>query len=54
VAPDAFSPVPGGWGRMGYTTGILAKLSVAELSNALEMAWRHALPAPKTTRKARG
>lgn len=51
VAPDAFAPVPGGWGRMGYTTGILAKLKAAELKAALEMAYAHALPKKKTARK---
>ena len=44
VAPEAFSPVPNAWGRKGATTGILAKLTVAELRDALEIAWRRALP----------
>ena len=47
VAPEAFSAVPNAWGQQGWTTGILAKLNVAELTAALEMAWRHALPAPR-------
>jgi hypothetical protein len=29
--PHAFSPVPGGWGRMGFTTVDLAKVTEAEL-----------------------
>lgn len=51
TAPDAFKPVPGGWGRMGWTTATLANLSAAELKAALEMAWKHALPRPKKTKK---
>lgn len=33
--PDAFAPVPGGWGAMGATTVTLAKVSVPELHAAL-------------------
>jgi len=44
LAPAAFSPVPGGWGKMGWTTAVLAELSRAELKAALELAWREALP----------
>jgi hypothetical protein len=47
TAPDAFAPVPGGWGRMGWTTATLAHLSVAELKAALELSWAHARPKPK-------
>jgi hypothetical protein len=43
VAPDAFSRIPNAWGERGATTATLAKLSVAELRNALETAWRHAV-----------
>lgn len=43
LAPEAFRPVDGGWGRQGWTTIELDRLSVAELQAALEMAWRHAL-----------
>jgi hypothetical protein len=50
VAPEAFAPVPGGWGRLGWTTAVLAALSEAELANVLEMAHAHALP----KRKPRG
>lgn len=42
TAPDAFAPVPGGWGRMGFTTVTLARVSVAELRAALETAHAHA------------
>jgi len=44
MAPEAFAPVPNAWGRQGWTTATLAKLSTAELEAALEMAWRHAVP----------
>ena len=50
TAPEAFAPVPGGWGRMGYTTATLAALEEAELAAALEMAWRNALPRPRKKR----
>ena len=44
VLPDAFQPVAGGFGRQGWTTAQLSELTIADLRNALEMAWRHALP----------
>jgi hypothetical protein len=47
LAPAAFHPVPGGWGKQGWTTAVLAELSVAELKDALEIAWRQALPKKK-------
>jgi hypothetical protein len=50
AAPDVFTPVPGGWGRHGWTTISLTKIGTPELKQSLEMAWRHALPkkrAPK-------
>jgi hypothetical protein len=43
MAPAAFAPVPGGWGRQGWTTVTLTAVSVAELRDALTMAWRHAV-----------
>jgi hypothetical protein len=43
LAPEAFAPVPGGWGRMGWTTATLSKLKLAELKVALETAYQHAL-----------
>lgn len=54
MAPDAFAPVPGGWGRQGWTAATLSALSTAELQTALEMAWRHAVPKrAKAPRKGR-
>jgi hypothetical protein len=43
VAPDAFMPVPNAWGRQGWTTATLAQLTIPELEDALQMAWRHSL-----------
>ena len=50
LAPDAFAPVPNAWGKRGATTGTLAKLKPGELKDALETAWKHALP-PKSRRR---
>ncbi len=53
LAPDAFSPVAGGWGKQGWTTATLSALSVPELKDALEIAWRQALPKRKSARPSR-
>ena len=50
LAPEAFAAVPNAWGRQGWTTATLAKLSVAELKAALETAWRHAVEKKKKRR----
>jgi hypothetical protein len=42
VAPEAFSPIANAWGAKGATMGKLAALSVAELRDALTIAWQHA------------
>jgi len=39
-APEVFSPVPGGWGRMGMTRVRLDSVSVEMLEGALRTAWR--------------
>ncbi len=53
LAPEAFSVIPNAWGARGATTVKLSKVSVAELRNALTIAWKHALPAkPTRGRKA--
>lgn len=44
MLPEAFSPIANAWGRQGWTTAILSKLEEADLKDALETAWRHALP----------
>ena len=53
VAAEAFAPVPNAWGKQGWTTVTLGKLTVAELRNALEMAWHHALPITRQGAKGR-
>ena len=42
MVPDAFAPVPNAWGKRGATSAILAKLSIAELEDALRTAWTRA------------
>ena len=49
LAPEAFSVIPNAWGARGATTGKLSALSIAELRNALTVAWRHTVP-PKPSR----
>lgn len=44
LAPEAFAPVPNAWGKQGWTTARLSALKVVELADALNMAWRHAIP----------
>ena len=44
VAPDAFAAVPNAWGKQGWTTVTLSRLSAAELKSALQTAWAHAVP----------
>jgi hypothetical protein len=46
-APDAFTPVPGGWGRMGATRCDLRTVDEATLLSALTTAHRLAAPAVK-------
>lgn len=46
-APEAFSPVPGGWGRMGATRCDLAAVDEPTLLSALQAAHRLAAPKPK-------
>lgn len=47
----AFQPVPGGWGRMGYTTVELAKVDEGDLVPVLREA--HALASEPAKRKPR-
>ena len=47
-APDAFAPVPGGWGRMGATRCLWKKADVATFRSALAAAHARAMaPAKK-------
>ena len=48
--PDIFRPVPGGWGKQGYTNVRLANANAATLKSALTLAWKNV--APKTTAKS--
>ena len=41
MAPEAFTPVPNAWGQQGWTAATLSKLTIVELKDALQMAWRH-------------
>ena len=50
LAPEAFAPVNGGWGRQGWTTVTLPALKAADLKDALETAWRHAVPKKRARR----
>ena len=50
LLPEAFSAIPNGFGRQGWTTGILANMSHDDLKAALDMAYAHALPKPKKKR----
>lgn len=45
-APDAFSPVPGGWGRNGATLCDLRTVDEATLVSALQAAHLRAAPKP--------
>lgn len=40
-APEVFSPVPGGWGRHGFTRVLLAKATPDVLGGALRTAWQN-------------
>ena len=53
LAPAAFRPVAGGWGRQGWTTATLAELSLPELKDALGRAWREAQPRKRPPRARR-
>lgn len=50
-APDAFAPVPGGWGKMGATTCTLKVVELATFKSALAAAHARAMaPPPKASR----
>lgn len=48
--PQTFRPVPGGWGRQGYTNVRLAKADATTLKSAMAMAWGNVAPKPKATK----
>jgi hypothetical protein len=47
MAPKIFTPVPGGWGRLGYTSVRLPSANESIVRSALEEAWRNVLPKPR-------
>ncbi len=51
MAPEAFAPVSGGWGRMGATRCDLSKVDAATFASAAAAA--HRLAAPKPTKRAK-
>ena len=51
--PDAFTPIAGGWGRMGMTHIVLAKASEDVLRGALQTAWRQRVKANARTKARR-
>jgi hypothetical protein len=51
LAPKAFAPIPNAWGRKGWTTATLSALSAADLKNALETAYAHAVVKKKPRRR---
>lgn len=50
--PQAFAPVPGGWGKQGCTHVILKAASQEKVRTALAAAWERAAPKAKTAGKA--
>lgn len=52
VATGMCEPVPGGWGRQGYTRVLLDKVDEPTLLHGLQTAW--CLTAPKTLRNGAG
>lgn len=53
LAPHAITPVPGGWGRMGFTRCDLRAVDAATFEDALLAAHaRASAPPPKRARKA--
>ena len=42
--PKVFQPIPGGWGRKGWTSIILARADEITLKSALRTAWKNIAP----------
>ena len=47
AAPDTFTPVPGGWGRMGCTHVILATADEPAVRGSLQLAYEVQMAKPK-------
>jgi hypothetical protein len=52
--PKVFVPVPGGWGRSGYTNVRLKAADAVTLKSALAMAWRNVAPRSMVQREEPG
>lgn len=50
-APDIFSPVPGGWGKLGSTRVLLAKVAPDILAAALRTCWLNKESKPPVRKK---
>jgi hypothetical protein len=50
LAPKAFTAIPNAWGRQGWTTATLSKLTAADLKGALQMAYAHAVATKRPRR----
>jgi hypothetical protein len=53
MQPDAYSKIKNKWGDAGWTTAILAALTVDDLKVALKSAWRHQATPPKSRARKR-
>ncbi len=51
MAPNAFAPVHGGWGRMGATRCDLSKVDKATFASAATAAHKLAAPKPSKSKK---
>lgn len=51
LQPAAFAPVPNRWGAQGWTTVRLEAIALPDLRGALELAWRHAKPRGRRTKR---
>lgn len=48
--PEIFRPVPGGWGRQGYTNVRLENADATTLKSAMAMAWGNVAPRQKAAK----
>ena len=48
---EIFRPVPGGWGKQGYTNVLLARADATALKSALTMAWENVKPKASAKRR---
>jgi hypothetical protein len=53
AAPEVYSPVPGGWGRMGSTRVDLSTVTVEEARRGLEIARKRRAEKPKPVKRKR-